>query len=166
MVETGRVVAPEMEEVAGVPVPLLPGLDETRQALHLYAQTQVTAITVTTMRGVRALERLEEPEALPTFPAGAAIGLTPIQLRHLTQARARWAAEGRSRTQQQTATQEAIARGLATRTQVIAETQAYGTVNLAHHQAWRRRRTWGRWTCAASGKCSRGPVRSVVRFQG
>ena len=135
MVETGQVVAPEMAEVAGLPIPFVPGLDEPRQALHLYANTQVTLIGATTLRGVRALERLDEAEALPAFPVGAALGLTPVQIRHLTHARTRWAAAGRSVTQVQRATQEAIAQGLATRTQVIAETQAYGTVNLAHHQA-------------------------------
>ena len=135
MRETGRVVAPEMEEVAGVPMPFVPEADAPRQDFHLYANMQITAITATTLRGVRVLERLDDEEARPAFPVAAAIGLTPVQVRHLTQARSRWAAAGQSRTQQQTATQEAISKGLATRTQVIAETQSYGTVNLAHHQA-------------------------------
>ena len=61
--------------------------------------------------------------------------LTPNQIRSLDTARAHWQQAGRSVTFIRTATQEAVTIGLARRVRAIAETQAFGAVNLGHRLA-------------------------------
>lgn len=96
-------------------------------------------MTSTTLLGLRHLLRGGRVDGLPparhTEAIQAGFGLTPQQIRSLTLARARWQQEGRSATVIREATQEAVAVGVARRVRAIAETQAFGAVNLGHRLA-------------------------------
>jgi hypothetical protein len=136
--QVSMLVAPEMTAVAGQPVQMLP-LPETQQALLEQTGRHIAAVTSTTLLGLRHLFRSGRLAGL-SLAAQAhrvqqALGLTPAQIRQLGQAQARWQQDGRSAAAMQTATEEAVARGLSHRLRGIAQTQAYAAVNLGQRQA-------------------------------
>jgi hypothetical protein len=136
---TGNVVRTTMEEAAGRPLDFQPHLEEPQREVSQYANAQVTLVTQTTLLGLRHLLRGGRlADQSPEAHAGMitqAFGLTPQQIRNLAAAQARWQQDGRSASAITDATQQAVALGITQRVRAIAETQAFGAVNLGHRLA-------------------------------
>lgn len=139
MGRTERVVQRTLDEAAGRRVDLPPPVGEPQREATQYANAQVTLVTQTTLLGLRHLLRggrlaNQSPEAHAAM-VSQAFGLTPQQIRNLATSQARWQQEGRTASAIQDATQQAVALGLGHRVRAIAETQAFGTVNVGHRLA-------------------------------
>jgi hypothetical protein len=138
-VRVGAVLDEELEAVAGQPMTVQPDTPEAQDARQTAVGTQLVRITGTTLLGARHVLRGSVALGLGATAQAQRLrllfGLTPSQVRQLDTAQVLWRAEGRSMSAIQTATAEAVTRGLAQRTRVIAETQAFGITNLGQRQA-------------------------------
>src|SRR5262245_24245388 len=135
----GEALDDELEAVAGQAMTFQPETLEVQDARDTYVGEQLTGITATTLLGARWALRGGRAGGL-SVPAQAQrlrslFGLTPVQVRQLDTAQQQWQAEGRAPQTIQAATAAAVTRGLAQRTRVIAETEAFGVTNLGQRQA-------------------------------
>jgi hypothetical protein len=139
MRRTATIVHRTLEETAGRRLDMPSDFGESQQEANRVANAHVTLVTQTTLLGLRHLLREgwlanQVPEAHAALITQG-FGLTPQQIRSLSAAQARWRQDGRSATEMQDATLQAIALGLAHRVRAMAETQAFGTVNVGHRLA-------------------------------
>jgi len=155
--DLGTTLAPEMAMLAGQPMTFLPREAAVQQASDAYVSEEVQDLWQTSLTTTRQLLRDGTRRGMRAGLLAALLaqtfGLTPRQLRRLTQAQQQMIDAGVSPAQVHHTVTQAVATGVQQRVRTIAETEAFSIVNLGQRLAMEQaaqqggvvslvRRTW------------------------